>query len=133
MLWRLAWTSSLHRLGGREAVARATREVIAYSPAIDADAPGYQSALWRTYRALERAKRLWPRPVRCLQSALVLHAALRRRGIDATLRLGARWDAGELEAHAWVEVGPYVLDSGNMWESFQRLDSGSPELKANVG
>jgi Transglutaminase-like superfamily len=39
----------------------------------------------------------------CLERSLVLWWLLRRRGIPAELRIGARKDAQKLEAHAWVE------------------------------
>jgi hypothetical protein len=39
----------------------------------------------------------------CLEQATALCYVLRRRGIPAALRFGARKDAAGLEAHAWVE------------------------------
>ena len=44
-----------------------------------------------------------PRRARCLSRSIVLRAALRRRGIDAELRIGVRKET-QFEAHAWVEV-----------------------------
>jgi hypothetical protein len=38
----------------------------------------------------------------CLQQALSLYVLLRRSGIPAELRFGARKDAASLEAHAWL-------------------------------
>lgn len=46
----------------------------------------------------------------CLVQSLVLAAMLRRRGFDAQLRIGARKEAGQFEAHAWVELDGAVLD-----------------------
>jgi len=40
----------------------------------------------------------------CLEQAMTLCYALRRRGIAADLRFGARKESARLEAHAWVEV-----------------------------
>jgi hypothetical protein len=48
----------------------------------------------------------------CLPQSLVAWALLRRQGLDPTLRLGARKNAGVLEAHAWIEVGSMSLDAG---------------------
>jgi Transglutaminase-like superfamily len=46
----------------------------------------------------------------CLERSLVLWWLLRRRGIPAELRIGARKDEQKLEAHAWVECGGSVLN-----------------------
>jgi hypothetical protein len=46
----------------------------------------------------------------CLERALVLAFLLRRRGIAAELRFGARKEAAGLEAHAWVEYRGVPLD-----------------------
>jgi hypothetical protein len=46
----------------------------------------------------------------CLEQSLVLAAMLRRRGLDAKLRIGARKQAGRFEAHAWVELDGAMLD-----------------------
>lgn len=49
----------------------------------------------------------------CLEQSLVLGWLLRRRGMDAEIRIGARKEAGRFEAHAWVELNGMVLsDSG---------------------
>ncbi len=49
----------------------------------------------------------------CLEQSLVLCWLLRRRGISADLRIGARKEADRFEAHAWVEVAGCALDAGN--------------------
>jgi hypothetical protein len=54
----------------------------------------------RMHCAAER--RLFFRP-NCLDRALVLWWQLRRHGVAADLRLGARKEKGRFEAHAWVE------------------------------
>jgi len=46
----------------------------------------------------------------CLEQSLALWWLLRRRGIAAELRIGARKDAGRFEAHAWVESSGIVLN-----------------------
>jgi hypothetical protein len=48
-------------------------------------------------------------PARCLSQALLLRALLRRRGLDAVLQVGVRKDAGEFDAHAWVELDGHSL------------------------
>jgi hypothetical protein len=46
----------------------------------------------------------------CLQKALVLSSLLRRHRVENEIRFGARKEKGELEAHAWVEVGGVALN-----------------------
>jgi len=46
----------------------------------------------------------------CLQKALVLSALLRRHRVENEIRFGARKEKGELQAHAWVEVGGIALN-----------------------
>jgi hypothetical protein len=59
----------------------------------------------------------------CLERSLVLWWLLRRRGIPAELRIGARKLAGRFEAHAWVELGNVVLnDSGEEHRHFAPFD-----------
>jgi hypothetical protein len=47
----------------------------------------------------------------CLEQSLVLWWLLRRRGIGADLRIGARKDEQRFEAHAWVEFRGMALNS----------------------
>ena len=48
----------------------------------------------------------------CLEQSLVLWWLLRRRGIAADLRIGARKSGQRFEAHAWVEFCGMALNSG---------------------
>ncbi len=48
----------------------------------------------------------------CLPRSLVLWWLLRRRGIAADLRIGVRKEAGQFEAHAWVESCGVALNDG---------------------
>jgi len=50
----------------------------------------------------------------CLEQSLVLCRMLRRRGLNADLRIGARKEADRFEAHAWVEVEGNVVDGGGI-------------------
>ena len=47
---------------------------------------------------------------KCLQQTLVLWCLLRRNQIESEIRFGARKESGELQAHAWVEVGGTALN-----------------------
>jgi len=50
-------------------------------------------------------------PRNCLRESLVLWFLLRRKGFQPNLRLGVRREeAGDLEAHAWVELAGEVLN-----------------------
>lgn len=46
----------------------------------------------------------------CLEQSLTLWFLLRRQGMAAELRIGARKVAGKFEAHAWVECDGEALD-----------------------
>ncbi|MGH8105780.1 MAG: lasso peptide biosynthesis B2 protein [Arenimonas sp.] len=48
----------------------------------------------------------------CLRQAMLLQWWLRRRGLDAKLKLGARMDDGQFDAHAWVELEDQALGQG---------------------
>jgi hypothetical protein len=51
----------------------------------------------------------------CLSRSIALWWLLRRRGIPAQLRIGARKIGNQLEAHAWVEVaGRAINDSDDV-------------------
>ena len=60
----------------------------------------------------EAAARNLPFKTNCLEQSLVLWALLRRRGFPAELKFGARKDAGNFEAHAWVEMDGEALNDG---------------------
>jgi hypothetical protein len=48
----------------------------------------------------------------CLEQSLVLCRMLRRQGMNAALRIGARKEEDRFEAHAWVEMEGNVVDGG---------------------
>jgi transglutaminase superfamily protein len=57
-------------------------------------------------RAITRAARNVPFRAVCLQQAFAALLMLRRRGLAATIHLGAaRTDTGSLKAHAWSRCG----------------------------
>jgi hypothetical protein len=70
----------------------------------------------------------------CLEQSLVLYRLLRRRGMNATLRIGARKEADRFEAHAWVEMAGNVVDGGGTehlhFRPFERSES-SMETQTN--
>lgn len=55
------------------------------------------------------AGRRGPVSVSCLRQALVVRAWLRRRGLDAQLKIGVRRQNEAMDAHAWVELTGVAL------------------------
>src|SRR5271156_6557657 len=69
----------------------------------------------------------------CLEQSLVLWWLLRRRGISAELRIGARKEFERFEAHAWVEVDCAVLnDAGAEHLHFVPFDGPISPLEART-
>lgn len=69
----------------------------------------------------------------CLEQSLVLWWLLRRRGIVAELRIGARKEFERFEAHAWVEVDSVVLnDASAEHEHFIPFDGPITPLEART-
>ncbi len=91
----------------------------AVAPATTIAAHGTLEEARRLGRAVGRTLSLLPGDTRCLVRSLVLTRLLAKRGIPATLVIGAR-AAPDFLAHAWVEyAGDPVLSPGD--ESFGRL------------
>jgi Transglutaminase-like superfamily len=79
---------------------------------LNLDAQG--QAVIESARAITRlqgsASRNLPFRVNCLEQSLVLWWLLRRRGMNAQIRVGARKETNRFEAHAWVEFDGMVLN-----------------------
>src|SRR5579872_1369240 len=57
----------------------------------------------------------------CLERSMTLWWILRRAGIDGELRIGARKQGGQFEAHAWVELDGKILnDDANVHRHYAR-------------
>lgn len=77
----------------------------------------------RAAQMVDAAAREGLRSGTCLERSLVLWWLLRRRGIPAELRIGARKNASIFEAHAWVELdGAVVNDSGEVHRHYAPFD-----------
>src|SRR5205807_5278478 len=63
-------------------------------------------------RLVDAAARHGPYRATCLPRALVLWWLLRRRGIMSDLRIGVHKEAGQLTAHAWIELAGAPLNDG---------------------
>lgn len=105
---------------GNRAVARVTFDAMRRpaTPQAELDARGIET--WHTARAVWRAKRLLPFPSTCLQTALATQMLLDRKGVSSTLRVGVV--AADADAHAWVEVGDFVLDDQRIAQRFEAFD-----------
>lgn len=58
----------------------------------------------------------------CLRQAMLLEWWLRRRQLDAKLKLGARLQEGQFDAHAWVELEGTALGQTEMnHQAFDQL------------
>jgi hypothetical protein len=76
-----------------------------------------------TARVVDAAARNGPYRASCLPRSLTLWWLLRRRGIDAVLRIGVRKEAEQFQAHAWVEYRGAVLNDGrDVSEHFAAFD-----------
>lgn len=77
-------------------------------------------------RAVARASSRGPYAGNCLSRSIALMWLLRRHGVPADLRFGARTSEGKLLAHAWVETQGTVLnDSPAVDRRFSRFDAPS--------
>ncbi len=107
--------SALVRLWPRRASAVLVRT---FSADVDARAEPELSS--EIVHLVERAERLVPRTT-CLSRAVASCAMLRRRGIRARIRVGARRDhKGGICAHAWLECGE-LKDGGDPTTEFAVL------------
>jgi hypothetical protein len=64
-----------------------------------------------TMRIVGTAAAHGPCRANCLPRSLAALALLRRQGLDAQIRVGARKKAGAFEAHAWISVGTVSVDA----------------------
>jgi hypothetical protein len=79
----------------------------------DASQPSQRDAAQTSARMAAAAARNFFVATNCLEQSLVLWWLLRRRGIAAELRIGARKEYERFEAHAWVEVDSAVLNDAS--------------------
>jgi hypothetical protein len=58
----------------------------------------------------------------CLRQAMLVQWWLRRDGLDARLKIGTRLQAGQFDAHAWVELEGKALAQGGLYhQPFEKL------------
>jgi hypothetical protein len=107
---------------GNKSVARATAAAMKRTPSSQEylDTRGVQA--WHVARAVWRAKGWLPFHSTCLQTALATQMLFDARGIGSTVRVGVH--SLETEAHAWVEVGNFVLDDQRISSRFSAFETG---------
>jgi hypothetical protein len=105
---------------GNASVAGRTAAAMRRTPATqsEVDASGVQP--WHVARAVWRAKRWLPFHSTCLQTALATQIALDARGVASVVRVGVH--SAEADAHAWVEVGDFVLDDQRIASRFSAFE-----------
>lgn len=102
---------------------RRWKAVTGQDPEAGAESAGIDAARIRgartTARMIEAASRHGIVRGNCLSKSIALRWLLRRKGIHAPLRIGARKAGNGLEAHAWVELdGQIINDSEEVRESY---------------
>lgn len=105
---------------GNTAVAEKTAAAMRRAPATQAqlDAAGVEA--WQVARAVWRAKRRLPFHSTCLQTALATQMLFDKKNIDSVVRVGVH--SAEADAHAWVEVGDFVLDDQRIAARFSAFE-----------
>jgi hypothetical protein len=74
--------------------------------------PGSRDTAQRIARLVAIAATRGAYRANCLRQSLALWWLLKRRGIEAALRIGVRKEGGALQAHAWVEHEGVPLGHG---------------------
>jgi hypothetical protein len=88
----------------------------------------------RAARAVRSVELHGPASPNCLERSMTLWWLLRREGVDAQLRIGARKEGGKFEAHAWVESDGQVLnDSAEVHQHYARFDAPIVAAAADSG
>lgn len=105
---------------GNEAVARSTAEAMRRVPATQEALDARNVPAWQVARATWRAKRWLPFHSTCLQTALATQMLFDRRGISSVVRVGVHSTGAD--AHAWVEVGDFVLDDQRIAGRFSAFE-----------
>ena len=96
-------TGALIRLFGFQRAAKFCARVGGQAPLRPTSAQDLEDAQ-AFARLAGIAGRRGPVTTTCLRQSLVVRAWLRRRGLDAQLKIGVKKNGAALDAHAWVEL-----------------------------
>lgn len=105
-------------------VAARTARAMRRLPATQDELDARHMEAWHVARAVWRAKRWLPFHSTCLQTALATQMVLDSRRVNSVVRVGV--NALEADAHAWVEVGDFVLDDQRIAGRFMPFDLAQP-------
>jgi hypothetical protein len=93
------------------------RVLAVFAPTVNTTGPAQSASVRESALLIGRMQEAASRNLffhaNCLEQSLVLCWLLRRRGIDAVLRIGARKESERFEAHAWVELDSQVLNDAS--------------------
>jgi hypothetical protein len=117
LLLRVHW---LYRVRGSRAVALATSQAMGTKPSTQPEADRAGVDIWGTARAVWRAKKVVPLHSTCLQTALAMEQLFRTKGLHAAVRIGVNENLAN--AHAWVEIGNFVLDDQRIASAFVAVE-----------
>jgi hypothetical protein len=112
---------ALRWLSLRQLSAILTRRTPGHGHCVPDSAPALIQA-HVTARLVHIAARHSPLHTTCLHRSLVLWWLLHCQGIESALRIGVRKQAGQLQAHAWVECQGTPLHDQHMLKHFVAFD-----------
>lgn len=114
---------------GNATVAERTAAAMRRLPATQDELDAIGIETWQVARAVWRAKRWLPFHSTCLQTALATQMLFDGKGVDSVVRVGVQ--SPDADAHAWVEVGNFVLDDQRIASRFSAFEL--PALGAKAG
>jgi hypothetical protein len=104
---------ALIRVAGFQRAAKACSRLVGQAP-LRPLAPGDLAQAEAYAQLAAIAGRRGPVTTTCLRQALAVRTWLRRRGLDAQLRIGVKKNGEALDAHAWVELEGTPLAQNNL-------------------
>jgi hypothetical protein len=114
-----AFLAAVHvrfRIRGQAAAGRWAANAMRVAPSPQSELDARRIDAWQAGRAVWRAKRWLPVQSSCLQTALATQMLFKARGVDARVCVGVR-EIGQ-PAHAWAEIGDFVLDDQRISHRF---------------
>jgi len=74
-----------------------------------------------------------PLPMKCLGRSVALCWLLRLRHVDATVHIGVRKNQHDLDAHAWVQCGDFVINEAeDVTERYARIVPNYPGVERRL-
>ncbi|HEX4784359.1 MAG TPA: lasso peptide biosynthesis B2 protein [Candidatus Sulfotelmatobacter sp.] len=77
--------------------------------------------------------RRFPLPMRCLGRSVALCWLLRLRRVNATVHIGVRKNQHDLDAHAWVQCGDFVINEAeDVAQRYARIVPNYPRVERRL-